>query len=223
MKTSLGPFGVYTGTPVEGFVYGVGDRSLTPREGVRELAEHLGRPLPAFVNQVHGDAIVTPGEAATDGSSEADAILLGPGEGGTIRIADCVPVILLNRATGRGAVIHAGWRGTFARIVTKTVERLGDPGDIQAYIGPAIGGCCYRVSDELAQDFAARFARGDWLMERADGPYLDLQALNAEMLGAMGVAAIEVEPRCTRESSDLHSFRRDGAEAGRLVAFLFVG
>ena len=222
MKVSLGGHEVYRGPSVPGFHYGVGDRDLAPGEGMRKLAGELGKEAPAFVHQVHGDRIVNAEEAAADGSTEADALLVSAGQGGYIRIADCVPVILLNQTTHQGAVVHAGWRGTFERIVEKAVRRLGAPGEVQAYIGPAIGRCCYRVSPELAGDFAARFGRGDWLVEHDDGPYLDLPQLNADQLRGVGVGTINVEGRCTRDAADLHSYRRDGADAGRLVAFLFV-
>jgi YfiH family protein len=90
-----------------------------------------------------------------------------------VKTADCVPVLLAD-TKGRGiAAVHAGWRGTLARIVQKTLGRMQmefgtEPEDVIAVLGPAIGRCCYEVGPEVAQAFAAQFdAARQWF----DGPF----------------------------------------------------
>jgi YfiH family protein len=69
--------------------------------------------------------------------------------------------------------VHAGWRGTLARIVTKTLGRMRAefgtrPSDVTAALGPGIGRCCYEVGSEVAQAFLGQFANArDWF----DGPF----------------------------------------------------
>jgi YfiH family protein len=220
MKHQLGGMGYYTGRPVAGFFYGVGDREVDPGAGVDALLAAAGAPAAARVKQVHGARVVAHAEAASD--CEADAIWVEPGSSAVIRVADCVPVILMNPALRRAAAVHAGWRGTYERIVPAALGTLGDRADVVAYIGPAIGGCCYEVGAELAEKFAGRFGEGPWIRREFRQPHLDLKTLNAHLLREAGVATIEVETACTFEAADLHSFRRDDARAGRLAAFVAV-
>ncbi|HBT16869.1 MAG TPA: hypothetical protein DEB05_07950, partial [Firmicutes bacterium] len=65
--------------------------------------------------------------------------------------ADCVPALVVDPVHRAIAAVHAGWKGTLAGIVQKTVRQMGkrygsEPVDCWAAIGPAIGDCCYRVS-----------------------------------------------------------------------------
>jgi polyphenol oxidase len=81
----------------------------------------------------------------------------------TIQTADCVPVLLADVRGRAIAAIHAGWRGTLARIVAKTLGRMRmefgtQPADVLAAIGPAIGQCSFEVGPEVAQAFATQFS-----------------------------------------------------------------
>lgn len=221
MKTTLHGFSFYTGPVVSGFVYGVADRFFDPETDTARLGTTLGCRKVARVRQVHGDRIVTASEALKVSGCEADAIIAEASQAALIRVADCVPVLLLDPTAHRAAAIHAGWRGTFAEIVTKTVARFEDPTRLIAYIGPAIGSCCYEIGVDLATKFRERFGIGPWLIE-AERPRLHLALLNAEQMTRAGVKSVTVEEHCTRHADDLHSFRRDGQAAGRLAAFVFV-
>ena len=79
-----------------------------------------------------------------------------------LRFADCAPVILYEKKANIGAIAHAGWRGTVAQIVPKTVKKMinytkSEMTDIYAVIGPAIGGCCYSVGDEVIRGIKSSF------------------------------------------------------------------
>ena len=90
-----------------------------------------------------------------------------------VQSADCVPILLADRRRRVVAAVHAGWRGTLARITEKTLGRMRmefdtRAEDVVAVLGPAIGGCCYEVGPEVAQAFAAQFAHArDWF----EGPF----------------------------------------------------
>ena len=80
-----------------------------------------------------------------------------------VQTADCVPILLADPKRRVVAAVHAGWRGTLARIVAKALGRMRSnsarlPEDVTAAIGPAIGRCCYEVGPEVAQAFAGQFA-----------------------------------------------------------------
>src|SRR5262249_22106200 len=80
-----------------------------------------------------------------------------------VRIADCVPLLLVDCRGMRVAAVHSGWRGTESRIAARAVEVLAQAGAersaLLAAIGPSIRACCYRVSQELAERFAKSFGK----------------------------------------------------------------
>src|SRR6202008_92980 len=80
-----------------------------------------------------------------------------------VQTEGCVPILLVDPKKRAVAAIHAGWRGTLARIAEKTVGEMrmhfgSKPADILAALGPAVGGCCYEVGTELATEFISQFA-----------------------------------------------------------------
>ena len=92
--------------------------------------------------------------------TKAPGLLLG------VQTADCAPILLVDPKRRAVAAIHAGWRGTLARIALKTVGQMrmhlgSNPADILAALGPAIGGCCYEVGTELVTKFTSQFADGE--------------------------------------------------------------
>jgi len=118
-----------------------------------------------------------------------------------VRTADCQPILLYAPDIRAVAAVHAGWRGTLARIGGKTVERLttlgANPAAIKALLGPAICSNCYEVSPELVEQFRANGFRH---LPRPD--HLDLTMLNTETLIDMGLAARNITStgHCTRHS-----------------------
>lgn len=171
------------------------------------------------VHQVHSGRVVESREIPC----EADAVVVrGAGRAARVVTADCVPV-LLAREDGSGcAAVHAGWKGTLAGISREAARRLGEGGTypLAAYIGPAVGPCCYGISPERRELFLRAFPR---YPEGEIGPagHLDLPALNRRALLEAGVLPdrIRVEPCCTACSPAIcWSYRRDGESAGRMAA-----
>ena len=150
----------------------------------------------------------------------------------SVRTADCVPVLLADRASQGVAAIHAGWRGTAAGAVQSAIDAMRaafgtSPENIVAAVGPAIGPCCYIVGEELLSKFAGHPASSRWFSRRANGTLrLDLWQATRDQLLRAGVPAarIHVAGLCTADHPDiLHSFRRDGSAAGRLIAAIRPG
>jgi YfiH family protein len=119
-------------------------------------------PLKQFHSAVVLPFAAVPGEPCKGDASltNTKGILLG------VQTADCVPILLVDPKKKAVAAVHAGWRGTLARIAEKTVgemlARFGSkPSEILAAIGPSIGGCCYEVGTELVTEFLSQFAGAD--------------------------------------------------------------
>jgi hypothetical protein len=194
----------------------------------RRFAAELGVPGLPMVRgtQVHGRRVVTveerPGEGKTVDAGSCDALVTRlAGVGLMVQTADCVPVLLA--ASDAVGAVHAGWRGAAANVAGSAAEVLlslsDDPGSVRAWLGPAIGACCYEVGGEVASRFAGEFARSS-----DDGRYrLDLPAVVRGQLEAAGVSRdrISNDPSCTMCGGErFASYRRDRERAGRMIALI---
>src|SRR5512133_3875519 len=168
----------------------VGDEPGRVAENWRLLEEATGLSF-ARVRQVHGARVVTAAAPCAPGD-EADAVVSRTaGVAAGVAVADCVPVLIADPASGAVAAVHAGWRGTVARAVAAAVEALSSgggahPRDLLAAIGPSIGPCCYEVSPELAARFEETFGAGV-VDRRRPAPRLDLWESNARALREAGL------------------------------------
>lgn len=189
------------------------------------------------VSQVHGATVrVVRDRDVMQTRPPADALVSDvPGIVLAIQVADCVPLLLADRRRSAAAAVHAGWRGTSARIVAQAVAALtrefgSAPADLVAAIGPSIGPCCYRVGLELVEEFRADGATEDevarWFSHQPDGALvLDLWQANRDQLVAAGVppGSIATAALCTRTHSTVFdSYRAEGAQAGRMAGVVAV-
>ncbi len=206
----------------------VGDEPARVAENWRLLEAATGLSF-ARVRQVHGARVVT-AAAPCAPCDEADAVVSRTsGVAACVAVADCVPVLIADPASGAVAAVHAGWRGTVARAAAAAVEELSArgsrPSELLAAIGPSIGPCCYEVSPDLAARFEEAFGPG--VVDRSHpAPRLDLWEANARALGAAGLLPDRIDrlARCTAcEHRLFFSHRRDAGATGRQVAWIAPG
>ncbi|WP_310962984.1 polyphenol oxidase family protein [Nocardioides terrisoli] len=194
-----------------------------PAVRARNLARVLGDFAPGAVladlHQVHGrdvvvvgpqDAPWSQGPPDADGlaSAEREVVLM-------VRAADCVPVLLADATAGVVGAAHAGRPGLVAGVVPATVTRMRALGarDISAWVGPHVCGACYEVPAAMQRQVAAVVPESRSTTSWGT-PALDIGAGVGAQFRTAGVVVHDVS-RCTRESADLYSFRRDGVRAGR--------
>ncbi|MFQ5350370.1 MAG: peptidoglycan editing factor PgeF [Thermoanaerobaculia bacterium] len=174
----------------------------------------------AWSRQVHSARVL---DAAPGACGEGDALITRrTGLALSVVTADCVPILLAG--SGEVASIHAGWRGIAAGIVTETLDRLDSPAaHLTAWLGPAIGPCCYEVGDDVASRVAAASDTATLRRGRRARPHLDLHHAVTSQLTRTGVRQIHRVPDCTHCSSGtLWSYRREGPGAGRNLAFIWI-
>lgn len=166
-------------------------------------------------------------------ATHADAMLTDvPGVALFWAYGDCAPVLLYDARQRIIGLVHAGWRGTAQAITTKTLAtmqtRFGSRlKDIHAAVGPAIGACCYEITETVRQAFAAEplAQEAAVFVERAASEnardmrwYLEVGASNERQLLLAGLAPDHVETSgyCTGCESDLfYSNRRGPRHGGR--------
>lgn len=161
-----------------------------------------------------------------DAVSDCDALITNQkGVMLTILSADCVPVLLYDKEKEVVAGIHAGWKGTRAKIVAKTVQKMKkiydcDPGDIIAGVAPAIGRCCYEVDKEVAEHFFDEPRSFDLQGEKY---MLDLPYINKKQLLDAGVLEehIEMSNICTAcDVERFFSYRKEQGCSGRFMSMI---
>ncbi len=193
-----------------------------------EVRSALGAILPsapAWLKQVHGRAVVDAGAIAEGTVPEADAsFATRRGVVCTIMTADCLPVLLAARDGSVVGAAHAGWRGLCAGVIEQTVERMNVPrGELQAWLGPAIGPGAYEVGAEVRDAFVARdpLAAGAFSATRPGHWLLDLYRIARQRLADSGVTAVHGGTHCTSTEPGLFfSYRRDKA-VERMAAFIW--
>ena len=183
---------------------------LIEPEPENEYAESLAA---AIADQYHGqraaDALVT----------RHPQVML------TIRVADCVPVLLASADGRQVAAVHCGWRGVVAGIVARALlvfaESQIPPERILAAIGPGIAGAAFEVGPEVAAEFSKANLPEALLISPNSKPHIDLQAAIHTQLSRAGVAQIDGNTLCTYRDRDLFfSHRRDHGMTGRMAALV---
>ncbi len=217
----------------------VGDDPAHVVENREILLGDIGFSLDQMIcaRQVHGDHVAV-ATLAEKGRGSTDYESAVPDSDGLVTqqkglllslyFADCVPILLYDPVKVAIGVVHAGWKGTTLQIVRRAVEKMGAtygsrPENMAAAIGPAIGGCCYEVSEEVVRQLEKTTSASAGLRMQEDHWYADLKAINGEQLGEAGLdkANIEIMPYCTSCRNDLFfSHRKEKGRTGRQGAFI---
>ena len=197
--------------------------------------EALGLSLEdlALPRQVHSDNVCWMKEPGRPEATDA-VITDRPGLCVCVKTADCIPVLLYDTRKRVVAAVHAGWRGTVSRIVSKTIKRMQPlkPEDIHAIIGPGISLEQFEVGDEVYEAFKtagfpmervafSKPPRGKAFYSSPLGEteggrwHIDLWDANLWLLEEEGVSDIYIEGTCTRASEDFYSARRETINTGR--------
>jgi polyphenol oxidase len=196
----------------------------------RAVLEQRTGVRPAYIRQVHGTFVRTitkPAEVGVAPLPDGDVELLEadgqatrlPGVAPMVMTADCLPIALAGG--GAVAMLHAGWRGLAAGVVSegvRAVRELDVEGQLEAAIGPGAGGCCYEVGEEVHEVFAEH---GGGVRR---GRKLDLKAIARRELERAGVRTVHDVALCTicSDPSLFFSHRRDRGVTGRQAGLAWL-
>ena len=147
-----------------------------------------------------------------------------------VSTADCIPILLYDEAHHAICAIHAGWRGTVARIAEKALAEMKatygtHPCDLKAQIGPGIHLDSFEVGDEVYEAFAQAGFDMTAISIKKEKWHIDLPECNHQQLIAAGLEPhnIRVSPVCTfHQSADYFSARRLGINSGRIFTGIIV-
>ncbi len=208
----------------------VGDDPRTVARNRERLRAALALPAePQWLEQVHGCEVV---EAAAGGAPvRADACWsAAAGVVCAVLTADCLPVLLCDRAGSTVAAVHCGWRGLAHGVLAAAIRRLPVPaGELLAWLGPAIGPRAFEVGAEVRTAFLECHDHAsvrDAFVPLCDGAaryHADLYALARAELARLGVRRVYGGGWCTHATPELFwSYRRDGV-CGRMASLVWIG
>ncbi len=210
-------------------------------ENVLKNYEILGKELGfqpenlVLTRQTHTDIVLAVDESHkgrglfSEELPECDGLVTNtPGVGLVVFTADCTPILLWDKVTGAVGAVHAGWRGTAARIGAKAVEAMAEhygsrPENICAAIGPNIGQCCFETDADVPNAMLDAFGEEAKAFIRQQGEkyYVNLKELNALSLRRAEVESIEISTECTACRPDkFWSHRRVGSTRGSQGAII---
>lgn len=180
---------------------------------------------PCWLEQVHSNQVVELTEPLTTPLVADAAFTRQPGIVCVVMTADCLPLLVTDRAGTTVAAIHAGWRGLLNGIIENTLTAMVLPAqELLIWLGPAIGATAYEVGDEVRDSFIQQHAHsaaafqptrpGHWLM--------NIYQLARLRLQQYGVEAIYGGQECTyTDAQRFYSYRRDGV-TGRMASLIWI-
>jgi len=225
--------------PYDSFNLGthVGDDTalvLRNRRLLRSALPELGRLQ--WLEQVHGNRVISVSAGNTPlRRRKADAACVQhSGDGVAILTADCLPVLFCSRDGQVAAAAHAGWRGLLDGVLENTVLATGRKGsDLLAWLGPAIGPCCFEVGEEVRSAFMAAAGPGpgsqastarafESVPDSAGKSFMDIYAVARQRLSTMGVTEIHGGAQCSVcDDKHFYSYRR-AAVTGRMASVIYI-
>jgi len=200
------------------------DSKETVLNNRKQLFENYGinSDSVVFCNQVHGSNIV---EVSNPGFIDStDGLITNKKNLGLcILVADCAAILFHDKETEYIGALHAGWRGTKGRILPNALEMLKEKGSslkkISFFISPCISTAKFEVGNEVADEFPEEVVnRTDY-----EKPHIDIRKRLLMQLEEFGIQneQIEVNLQCTFEDeTNFYSYRREGKQSGRLMAFI---
>ncbi|MEH6569726.1 MAG: peptidoglycan editing factor PgeF [Halioglobus sp.] len=203
---------------------------------VAENRRLLQSELPAgaivsWLTQIHGNKVISAGGEQAYPCADG-AWTVQPGQVCAVLSADCLPVLLCDKNGSAVAAVHAGWRGLLSGILETSVAAMpATPGDMLAWLGPAIGPTAFEVGPEVREGFVSAAAENSRAhvdqcfvpSPHFDGRFLaDLYTLARIRLAACGVSRIYGGEFCTLSDPErFYSYRRDG-QTGRMATLIYL-
>ena len=193
-------------------------------EANRRVLRHFLPAEPRWLDQVHGTTVVD-AETLTHPVQADASVTKSPGCVSVIMVADCLPILLANRAGSIVAAAHAGWRGLAGGVIENTIRALDTPPqNLLAYLGPAIGPSAFEVGDDVREVFVAvdRAAETAFRPHRPGKWLADLFGLARQRLARAGVLNVFGGGHCTfSDPARFFSHRRDKV-SGRMAALIWI-
>lgn len=202
----------------------VNDNPLDVAENRIMLKQQAKLPSePEWLNQSHSIEAIN---LDKDSNREADASYATMiNKIATVLTADCLPLLVCNKAGTEVAAIHAGWPGLVKGIIKQSIESMhSKPNDLMVWVGPAISQKNYEVGEEVRQAFCKQNPKAEshFIIKKQNKYLADLPSLAKQQLNQLGIDQIFLSNWCSYDLEDqFFSYRRDGL-TGRMASMIWI-
>lgn len=130
-----------------------------------------------------------------------------------VMTADCIPILLTNKAGEQVAAVHAGWKGLKLEVIKNTLAQFDDAMcNIVAWIGPCISAPFYEVDNAILEQFSDY---EDAFSVKPNTKYaFDLALVAERQLRSLGVEQITKADLCTYSNEHLFFSHRRSTHQG---------
>ena len=199
----------------------VGDNPQIVANNRAQLIQRFNLPAePKYLDQVHSNICLDASSAECVG----DAIITKEkGVVCSVLTADCLPIFISNHSGTQVAVAHAGWKGVLNGVIESFIGQFNS-NDLLVHFGPAISQVAFEVGNDVYQQFIDKDAKLDQaFIAKGDKYQLDIYQAARIILNDLGVKSISGGDECTYTQKDKYfSYRRDGAESGRMAHLIWI-
>lgn len=215
----------FTTTADGNIAYHVGDTKENVDKNRNNLAEkhNYDNEKLVYMNQVHGNNVVIVDENSPKLIDNCDGIITNCKDLPLmVMVADCIPILFMDKEKGVIAAVHAGRNSTFLKISEITVLKMMEhfkceAKNIEVILGPSIQKCCYEVSTELEE-----IVKNNFKPKFAKNRKIDLQGINKSLLNDLGITHVFDMSICTQCSTQPYfSYRLDN-KTGRFCGIIKI-
>lgn len=202
----------------------VDDNQTHVLQNRQRLEDFLRLPAqPRWLRQTHSTNILMQDQKGDHGNCDADgSVSFVSGVVCAVMTADCMPLLLCNRAGTKVGAVHAGWKGLADGIIERAIQVFDEPPEqIIAWAGPTISAKHFEIGDEVRQQLGGK--KLAYRPSASEGKWMaDLYILAEERLAKMGVSNYQYSALCTyADAAKFYSHRRDG-QGGRMVSLIYL-
>jgi len=187
----------------------------------QRLIEQFNLPSePKWLEQIHSNICLE----ASSTECVGDAVITQEkGVVCAVLTADCLPIFISNQSGTQVGVVHAGWKGVLNGVIESTIAKFNDT-NLLAHFGPAISQAAFTVGAEVYQQFVSKDAQLKKAFIQKGSKYqLDIYQAAKIILKDLGVESITGGEQCTYTQKDKYfSYRRDGANSGRMAHLIWI-
>lgn len=199
----------------------VGDEAQAVAHNRTLLIKQFDLPsAPKYLEQVHSNICLQ----ATSAECVGDAVVTqDKGVVCAVMTADCLPIFACDTLGAQVGVAHAGWKGMVNGVIESFVDQF-ESSDLLVHFGPAISQAAFEVGEEAYQQFIDKDAKlNQAFITKGDKYQLDIYQAAMIVLDGLGVKSISGGDECTYTQQDKYfSYRRDGANSGRMINLIYL-
>ena len=175
---------------------------------------------PKYLEQIHSNICL---QASSDDCVGDAVVTTKKGVVCAVMTADCLPIFACNQAGTQVGVAHAGWKGLVNGVIESFIEQF-ESDDLLTHFGPAISQVNFEVGKEVYQQFIDKDAKLDQaFITKGDKYQLDIYQAARIILNGLGVKSISGGDECTyTQKGKYFSYRRDGAQSGRMAHLIWI-